>query len=40
MQITIIAAVAQNRAIGKDNKLIYWLPNDHRTHNNNGTKDL
>ena len=23
MQITIIAAVAQNRAIGKDNKLIY-----------------
>ena len=28
MQITIIAAVAQNRAIGKDNKLIYWLPND------------
>lgn len=28
MKITIIAAVAQNRAIGKDNKLIYWLPND------------
>jgi len=26
--ITIIAAVARNRAIGKDNKLIYWLPND------------
>ena len=28
MRISIIAAVAQNRAIGKDNKLIYWLPND------------
>jgi len=28
MTITIIAAVARNRAIGKDNKLIYWLPND------------
>jgi len=26
--ITIIAAVARNRAIGLDNKLIYWLPND------------
>ena len=24
----MIAAVAKNRAIGKDNKLIYWLPND------------
>lgn len=28
MQINIIAAVANNLAIGKDNKLIYWLPND------------
>ncbi len=28
MEINIIAAVARNRAIGKDNKLIYWLPND------------
>ncbi|MBQ8629088.1 MAG: dihydrofolate reductase [Prevotella sp.] len=28
MPINIIAAVANNRAIGKDNKLIYWLPND------------
>lgn len=28
MRINIIAAVAKNRAIGKDNKLIYWLPND------------
>lgn len=28
MKITIIAAVAHNRAIGRDNKLIYWLPND------------
>lgn len=28
MRINIIAAVARNRAIGKDNKLIYWLPND------------
>lgn len=28
MKITIIAAVARNRAIGRDNKLIYWLPND------------
>ena len=26
--ITIIAAVARNRAIGFRNKLIYWLPND------------
>ena len=26
--ITIIAAVAKNRAIGFENKLIYWLPND------------
>ena len=26
--ITIIAAVAKNRAIGNNNKLIYWLPND------------
>ena len=26
--ITIIAAVAKNRAIGNKNKLIYWLPND------------
>ena len=28
MRITIIAAVAANRAIGFGNKLIYWLPND------------
>lgn len=26
--ITIIAAVARNRAIGNKNKLIYWLPDD------------
>ena len=26
--ITIIAAVAKNGAIGYENKLIYWLPND------------
>lgn len=26
--INIIAAVAENRAIGNDNKLLYWLPND------------
>ncbi len=26
--ISIIAAVARNRAIGYENKLIYWLPND------------
>ena len=26
--INIIAAVARNRAIGFQNKLIYWLPND------------
>ena len=24
----MIAAVARNRAIGRENKLIYWLPND------------
>lgn len=28
MRISIIAAVAHNRAIGFKNKLIYWLPND------------
>lgn len=28
MMITIIAAVAKNRAIGLKNKLLYWLPND------------
>lgn len=28
MTINIIAAVARNRAIGKGNKLIYWLPDD------------
>lgn len=28
MRINIIAAVARNRAIGKGNKLIYWLPDD------------
>ncbi|MBR4191291.1 MAG: dihydrofolate reductase [Prevotella sp.] len=26
--ISVIAAVAKNRAIGYENKLIYWLPND------------
>ena len=26
--ITIIAALARNNAIGCDNKLLYWLPND------------
>ena len=26
--INIIAAVAENRAIGFENKLLYWLPND------------
>ncbi len=28
MNISIIAAVAKNRAIGFENKLLYWLPND------------
>ena len=28
MSINIIAAVAENRAIGLDNTLLYWLPND------------
>ncbi len=28
MQVSIIAAVAQNLAIGNENKLLYWLPND------------
>lgn len=28
MKISIIAAVAHNRAIGNKNKLIYWLPDD------------
>lgn len=26
--LNIIAAIASNRAIGNDNKLLYWLPND------------
>ena len=26
--VSMIAAVAKNRAIGFENKLIYWLPND------------
>lgn len=28
MRINIIASVARNGAIGKGNKLVYWLPND------------
>lgn len=28
MNISIIAAISLNRAIGNNNKLIYWLPND------------
>ena len=28
MKLYIIAAVARNRAIGFQNKLLYWLPND------------
>ena len=28
MHVQMIAAVARNRAIGFQNKLIYWLPND------------
>lgn len=28
MKVSIIAAVAKNGAIGYENKLIYWLPND------------
>ena len=28
MNISIIVAVAQNNAIGFENKLLYWLPND------------
>jgi dihydrofolate reductase len=28
MEVSMIAAVARNRAIGYDNKLIYWLPDD------------
>lgn len=28
MKVNMIAAVAKNRAIGFENKLIYWLPND------------
>lgn len=28
MRISIIVAIAQNNAIGHENKLIYWLPND------------
>lgn len=28
MRLSIIVAIAKNYAIGLDNKLIYWLPND------------
>lgn len=28
MRINVIAAVARNRAIGYQNKLLYWLPDD------------
>ena len=28
MNISIIVAIARNRAIGFENKLLYWLPND------------
>lgn len=28
MKIALIAAIAKNNAIGYDNKLLYWLPND------------
>ena len=28
MAINIIAAIARDNAIGNDNKLLYWLPND------------
>ncbi len=28
MRLSIIVAIAKNRAIGLNNKLIYWLPND------------
>lgn len=28
MSISIIVAIAQNNAIGFENKLLYWLPND------------
>lgn len=28
MTVNIIAAIARNNAIGNDNKLLYWLPND------------
>ena len=28
MRLSIIVAIAKNNAIGLDNKLIYWLPND------------
>jgi len=27
-KVSIIVAVSQNNAIGSDNKLLYWLPND------------
>jgi dihydrofolate reductase len=27
-KVSIIVAVSQNNAIGRDNKLLYWLPND------------
>ena len=30
MKVSIIAAVAKNRALGYKNKLLYWLPNDMR----------
>ena len=26
--LSIIAAISKNNGIGKDNQLLYWLPND------------
>ncbi|MEP6610689.1 MAG: dihydrofolate reductase, partial [Mucilaginibacter sp.] len=28
MTISIVVAISENRAIGKDNKLLWYLPND------------
>lgn len=46
--LSIIVAIAKNNAIGKDNKLIWHLPNDlkrfkeitNRKENNNGQKNF
>ena len=41
--LSIIVAINQNRGIGYENKLLYWLPNDlkrFRTYHHHGTENV